>query len=87
MTRRVTRTLKAVLAAMGVMVGTVPGVAWAASYSVGPISDVSSLCSNQNAESEQAVDTKLGYVYEVWMGAAVLALPVRQMAGLASLGR
>lgn len=38
------------------------------SYTVGPVSDISSGCSGQNAESEQAADPKLGYVYEVWMG-------------------
>jgi len=41
--------------------------ATAASYQVGPITDVST-CSGQNAEVEQAVDPKLGYVYEEWMG-------------------
>lgn len=39
-----------------------------ASYTVGAISDMSAACSGQNAESEQAADTSLGYVYEVWMG-------------------
>ena len=39
----------------------------AADYQVGPISDVSA-CGGQNAEVEQAVDAKLGYVYEEWMG-------------------
>jgi BNR/Asp-box repeat len=38
-----------------------------ATYNVGPISDVST-CGGQNAEVEQAVDAKLGYVYEDWMG-------------------
>ena len=39
----------------------------AAGYQVGPISDISA-CGGQNAEVEQAVDAKLGYVYEEWMG-------------------
>jgi hypothetical protein len=38
-----------------------------ASYSVGQIADVSP-CAGQNAEVEQAVDPKLGFVYEEWMG-------------------
>jgi hypothetical protein len=39
------------------------------SYSVGPISNLSARsCSGNNAEVEQAVDPKLGYVYEDWMG-------------------
>src|SRR5216683_1559278 len=45
----------------------------AASVQVGPISDVSS-CSGQNAEVEQAVDPKLGYVYEEWMGCRGIAV-------------
>ena len=38
-----------------------------AGYQAGPISDVSA-CGGQNAEVEQAVDAKLGYAYEEWMG-------------------
>jgi hypothetical protein len=59
----------------GLVVGTfclalaAPAVASAAGYAVGPISDVSSACSNQNAEVEQAVDpSNPSYVYELWMG-------------------
>ena len=37
-------------------------------YSVGSVSDISSSCSGQNAEAEQAVDPTGGYVYEDWMG-------------------
>src|SRR3954452_16397004 len=44
-----------------------------ASYSIAPPTDVSGSCSGQNAETEQAVDTKLGYVYEVWMGCRGIA--------------
>ena len=41
----------------------------AASYTVGPISNLSAAsCSGANAEVEQAADATLGYVYEVWMG-------------------
>jgi hypothetical protein len=39
-----------------------------AGYTVGPISEMNTSCSGQNAEVEQAVDPKLGYVYEEWMG-------------------
>jgi hypothetical protein len=39
-----------------------------ASFTVGPVSDISASCSGQNAEVEQAVDAKLGYVYEDFMG-------------------
>src|SRR5918912_877840 len=53
----------AVLAAIGVpAAGAAPG------YTIGAVSDLSASCSGQNAEIEQAVDSKLGYVYEEWMG-------------------
>ena len=44
----------------------------AATYQVGPITDISP-CAGQNAEVEQAVDPKLGYVYEDWMGCKGIA--------------
>jgi hypothetical protein len=57
-----------VLATALIAVGALPASATAARYSIGPISEVSSGCPNQNAEVEQAVDPRLGYVYELWMG-------------------
>ena len=56
-----------VLAAIALFVAT-PALGAPISYSVGPVTDISASCSGQNAEVEQAVDTKLGYVYEDWMG-------------------
>jgi hypothetical protein len=59
---------------MGVFVGvallftTAQPMAGATIYTVSSNADVSSSCSGQNAEVEQAVDSKLGYVYEIWMG-------------------
>jgi hypothetical protein len=54
-----------------------PGAATAAgspaTYQVGPITDVST-CSGQNAEVEQAVDAKRGYVYQEWMGCRGIAV-------------
>jgi hypothetical protein len=44
-----------------------------ATYQVGPVTDISA-CSGQNAEVEQAVDAKLGYVYEEWMGCRGIAV-------------
>src|SRR5205823_4150180 len=35
--------------------------------------DVSASCSGQNSEVEQAVDVKLGFVYETWMGCRGIA--------------
>src|SRR5947207_11178628 len=42
-------------------------------YNIGPVSDISAPCAGQNAEVEQAVDSKLGYVYEEWMGCKGMA--------------
>jgi hypothetical protein len=44
-----------------------------AAYQAGPITDVST-CAGQNAEVEQAVDAKLGYVYAEWMGCRGIAV-------------
>jgi hypothetical protein len=44
-----------------------------ASYSVGPVNDISAACSGQNAEVEQAVDPTNEYVYEEWMGCKGIA--------------
>jgi hypothetical protein len=48
-------------------------LAASASYSVGPISNLTTSCAGQNAEVEQAVDPALGYVYEEWMGCSGIA--------------
>jgi hypothetical protein len=45
----------------------------AVTYGISPISDISASCSGQNAEVEQAVDAKLGYVYDEWMGCRGIA--------------
>lgn len=45
----------------------------APSYRVGPITSIST-CGGQNAEVEQAVDPKLGYIYEEWMGCRGIAV-------------
>src|SRR6266851_599404 len=44
-----------------------------ATYTVGPITDLSGSCSGQNAEVEQAADPSLGYVYDIWMGCKGIA--------------
>src|SRR3954452_23497177 len=66
--------LSAVLAATIVMSSTgVAGAATGATYDISPVGDLSASCSGQNAEVEQAVDPKLGYVYEEWMGCRGIA--------------
>src|SRR5205085_9334801 len=73
------RAAAVVSRALGVLVGTAllfgatPALAAAPTYSVGRITDVSASCSGQNAEVEQGVDPKLGYVYETWMGCRGIA--------------
>jgi BNR/Asp-box repeat len=64
----VTAAALAAAAASGAATAARPGV----TYRVGPITDVST-CNGQNAEVEQAVDPKLGYVYEDWMGCKGIA--------------
>jgi hypothetical protein len=44
-----------------------------ATYTIGPVVEASAPCAGQNAEVEQAVDAKLGYVYETWMGCRGIA--------------
>lgn len=66
------RTLAAAAAtlALGLTSLAASGPAFAAdlTYDIGPISDLSTSCGMQNAEVEQAVDPRLGYVCEDWMG-------------------
>jgi hypothetical protein len=57
----------------GVVSATATGTGPAVAYHVGPIAEVSA-CGGQNAEVEQAVDPKLGYVYEEWMGCKGIAV-------------
>ena len=63
---RMVRTVFALAGAALVFV--LPAFAAGASYSVGPVSNISGACSGASAEVEQAVDRSLGYVYELWMG-------------------
>lgn len=52
------------LLASGV-VGTNPG---SARYRVRTVTDVSAGCTGRNAEVQQAIDRRVGYVYEAWTG-------------------
>ena len=74
--------LTAAVGAVGLAAGFGPVAAGAASaaaagpgagLAVGRINDVSA-CAGQNAEVEQAVDRRLGYVYEAWMGCRGIAV-------------
>src|SRR5439155_23870704 len=60
------RIVTAILGAA--MVAASPALAASGTtYDVSPVANVSASCAGQNAEVEQAVDQKLGYVYETWM--------------------
>jgi hypothetical protein len=68
----VIRRIFAVLAAAAVAGTGAPALASGGTYILGPVTDVS-ICAGQNAEVEQGVDAKLGYVYEAWMGCKGIA--------------
>lgn len=56
------------MVAMGIGAGPAAASPATASYTTGPIADLTTSCATQNAEVEQAVDPRTGYVYEDWMG-------------------
>ena len=71
--RSLLRRVVAVLAATGTVAGTgVPALAGADMYALGPVIRVST-CAGQNAEVEQAADSRRAYVYEAWMGCKGIA--------------
>lgn len=60
--------------AFAVLAATAAAPVEPATYSVGPITNISGGCSGQNAEVEQAVDpVSPNYVYEEWMGCKGIA--------------
>ena len=71
--------------AVAVLFTATPAFGAGATYSVGPITDVSASCSGQNAEVEEATDPSLGYVYETWMGCRGIAF-ARSTDGGATFG-
>src|SRR4051794_17359795 len=61
------------LSAAAALFAATPAFSAGPPYNIGPVIDISASCSSQNAEVEQAVDQKLGYVYEEWMGCRGIA--------------
>ena len=58
-----------VLTSFACLLIATPAIGAGTTYTVGPVNDVSATsCTGGNAEVLQAVDPKLGYVYETWMG-------------------
>src|SRR5256714_8491195 len=70
--RQLARTVIGLLAGAALFAAT-PAFSAATNYTVGPVTDISASCSSQNAEVEQAVDQKAGYVYEAFMGCRGIA--------------
>jgi hypothetical protein len=59
---------RALVVALGALALASAASAAPAPYAVGPITNLTTACSGQNAEVETAVDPSLGYAYEDWMG-------------------
>src|SRR5207244_6006420 len=59
--------------AAAALFGATPAFSAGPSYAISPVTDISASCSSQNAEVKQAVDPRLGYVYEEWMGCRGIA--------------
>jgi hypothetical protein len=66
--RRAATTVGVLAGVLALVAGPTPALAAAPAYTISPITDISASCSGQNAEVEQAVDARLGSVYEIWMG-------------------
>lgn len=68
------RAFAAATAAVSALSAPASGLAASATYANGAISNLSATsCSGSNAEVEQALDARLGYVYEDWMGCSKIA--------------
>ena len=53
-----------------------------ATYSISPVTDLTTSCSGQNAEVEQASDIARGIVYSTWMGCSGIAFARSTDGGL-----
>ena len=70
--RNLSRLLGGVVAGLAAITPASASAA-VATYTVGPVNELSASCSGPNAEIEQAADRNLGYVYETWMGCRGIA--------------
>ena len=70
---QIVRIVAGLAGLIAALAGPTNALAATATYTAGPIINLSPSCSGQNAEVEQAVDSKLGYVYEEWMGCQGIA--------------
>ena len=67
------RRVLLVVSAIALLCAASASAAVTATYTISPATDVSAPCSGQNAEVEEAVDSRLGYVYDLWMGCRGIA--------------
>jgi hypothetical protein len=67
------RRVVTVVSAIALVCAASASAAIAATYSISPVADISASCSGQNAEVKEAVDSRLGYVYDLWMGCRGIA--------------
>jgi hypothetical protein len=65
--------MRGVAALLLLALAAVFGAGGASAASVGPIADLTTKCSGQNAEVESATDPLRGYVYDLWMGCSGIA--------------
>src|ERR1039458_5543164 len=63
-----------IIATAVALFGTSRAFGGKAGYQIGANSELSASCGGQNAEVRQAVDPKLGYVYEAWTGCGGIGL-------------
>ena len=70
---QIARIVAGLAGLVAALAGPTNALAVSATYTVGTINNLSASCSGQNAEVEQAVDSRLGYVYEEWMGCQGIA--------------
>jgi hypothetical protein len=70
---QIARVVAGLAGLVGALSGPTIALAASATYTIGMINNLSPSCSGQNAEVEQAVDPRLGYVYEEWMGCQGIA--------------
>jgi hypothetical protein len=76
------RTAGVLAIVVPLLAGPSPALAAAPTYTISPITNVSASCAGQNAEVEQAVDTAVGNVYDIWMGCRGIAFTRSTDGGL-----
>jgi hypothetical protein len=68
------RRLVLVASVGALLVASTATASTTATYTLSPVGDISASCGGQNAEVEAAADSRLGYVYDIWMGCRGISL-------------